>query len=139
MNKLLTMPVLTHIILSERIQPQNQNSSMVKRSALVLTSVRALVTGREQKAPLGDWEGFFLLLWKGVIWTCSLCENLLSYMLIICVSFYSIFHVYMYMKRYIYKKHVSCINIVTHKCFRYIFICMHIYRLCIPSIIPSCQ
>ena len=23
--------------------------------------------------------------------------------------------------------------------FRYIFICMHIYRLCIPSIIPSCQ
>ena len=44
----------------------------------------------------------------------SLCENLLSYMLIICVSFYSIFHVYMYMKRYIYKKHVSCINIVTH-------------------------
>lgn len=61
MNKLLTMPVLTHIILSERIQPQNQNSSMVKRSGLVLTSVRALVTGREQKAPLGDWEGFFFV------------------------------------------------------------------------------
>lgn len=61
MKKLLTMPVLTHIILSERIQPENQNSSMVKRSGLVLTSVRALVTEREQKAPLGDWEGVFFV------------------------------------------------------------------------------
>ena len=61
MKKLLTMPVLTHMILNERIQPQNQSSSMVKRSGLVLPSVRELVTGGEQKAPLGNWEGFFFI------------------------------------------------------------------------------